>query len=504
RPIPMAIYLPASAEEQDISLDELTPREIVAELDKHVVGQRAAKRAVAIALRNRQRRQKLPPDLADDIMPKNIIMIGPTGVGKTEIARRLAKLTNSPFLKVEASKFTEVGYVGRDVESMIRDLVEIAIDMVREERLEEVEDRAEMNAEERLLDVLLPPPPTSPQASDTSHTLPASDSSQRSREKLRQQFREGKLDDRMIELDVRERGNPQFGIISNQNLEDIEMNLKDMLPNIFGGSTKKRKMKVADAFDYLVQEEEGRLIDMDQVNRIATERVESSGIIFLDEIDKIAGREGGHGPDVSREGVQRDILPIVEGTTVNTRYGMVRTDHILFIAAGAFHVSKPSDLIPELQGRFPLRVELKSLTVDDFLRILTEPKSSLTKQYTALLETEGVRLEFAPEALREMAEFAFKVNESTENIGARRLHTIMERVLEDVSFLAPDVVRRDADSEKAAALSEAIKNESTTPLPYAERMTASGPEKVFTITSDYVKSMVATIVKDQDLSRYIL
>jgi len=500
----MAIYLPASAEEQDISLDELTPREIVAELDKHVVGQRAAKRAVAIALRNRQRRQKLPPDLADDIMPKNIIMIGPTGVGKTEIARRLAKLTNSPFLKVEASKFTEVGYVGRDVESMIRDLVEIAIDMVREERLEEVEDRAEMNAEERLLDVLLPPPPTSPQASDTSHTLPASDSSQRSREKLRQQFREGKLDDRMIELDVRERGNPQFGIISNQNLEDIEMNLKDMLPNIFGGSTKKRKMKVADAFDYLVQEEEGRLIDMDQVNRIATERVESSGIIFLDEIDKIAGREGGHGPDVSREGVQRDILPIVEGTTVNTRYGMVRTDHILFIAAGAFHVSKPSDLIPELQGRFPLRVELKSLTVDDFLRILTEPKSSLTKQYTALLETEGVRLEFAPEALREMAEFAFKVNESTENIGARRLHTIMERVLEDVSFLAPDVVRRDADSEKAAALSEAIKNESTTPLPYAERMTASGPEKVFTITSDYVKSMVATIVKDQDLSRYIL
>jgi len=372
----MAIYLPASAEEQDISLDELTPREIVAELDKHVVGQRAAKRAVAIALRNRQRRQKLPPDLADDIMPKNIIMIGPTGVGKTEIARRLAKLTNSPFLKVEASKFTEVGYVGRDVESMIRDLVEIAIDMVREERLEEVEDRAEMNAEERLLDVLLPPPPTSPQASDTSHTLPASDSSQRSREKLRQQFREGKLDDRMIELDVRERGNPQFGIISNQNLEDIEMNLKDMLPNIFGGSTKKRKMKVADAFDYLVQEEEGRLIDMDQVNRIATERVESSGIIFLDEIDKIAGREGGHGPDVSREGVQRDILPIVEGTTVNTRYGMVRTDHILFIAAGAFHVSKPSDLIPELQGRFPLRVELKSLTVDDFLRILTEPKSA--------------------------------------------------------------------------------------------------------------------------------
>jgi ATP-dependent HslUV protease ATP-binding subunit HslU len=499
----MAIYLPASAEEQDLALDELTPREIVAELDKHVVGQRAAKRAVAIALRNRQRRQKLPPDLADDIMPKNIIMIGPTGVGKTEIARRLAKLTNSPFLKVEASKFTEVGYVGRDVESMIRDLVEIAIDMVREERLEEVEDRAEMNAEERLLDILLPPPPNTP-GQDPQHTLPASEGNQRSREKLRQQFREGKLDDRMVELDVRERTMPQFGIISNQNLEDMEMNLKDMLPNIFGGGTKKRKMKVADAFDYLVQEEEGRLIDMDQVNRVAVERVESSGIIFLDEIDKIAGREGGHGPDVSREGVQRDILPIVEGTTVNTRYGMVRTDHILFIAAGAFHVSKPSDLIPELQGRFPLRVELKSLTVEDFLRILTEPKSSLTKQYTALLETEGVRLEFVPEALREMAEFAFKVNEATENIGARRLHTIMERVLEDVSFLAPDVARRTSNGEQAAALSDAIKSESTTPLPFQERMTASGPEKLFTITPDYVKQMVATIVKDQDLSRYIL
>jgi ATP-dependent HslUV protease ATP-binding subunit HslU len=500
----MAIYLPASAEEQDLALDELTPREIVAELDKHVVGQRAAKRAVAIALRNRQRRQKLPPDLADDIMPKNIIMIGPTGVGKTEIARRLAKLTNSPFLKVEASKFTEVGYVGRDVESMIRDLVEIAIDMVREERLEEVEDRAEMNAEERLLDVLLPPPPAVPQGQESQLTLPGTESHQRSREKLRQQFREGKLDERMVEVDVRERGTPQFGIISNQNLEDMEMNLKDMLPNIFGGGTKKRKMKVTDAFDYFVQEEEGRLIDMDQVNRVATERTESSGIIFLDEIDKIAGREGGHGPDVSREGVQRDILPIVEGTTVNTRYGMVRTDHILFIAAGAFHVSKPSDLIPELQGRFPLRVELKSLTVEDFLRILTEPKSSLTKQYIALLETEGVRLEFVPEALREMAEFAFKVNEATENIGARRLHTIMERVLEDVSFLAPDVARRAPNDEAAAALSESIRSESTNPLPYQERTTASGPEKVFTITSEYVRQMVATIVKDQDLSRYIL
>jgi ATP-dependent HslUV protease ATP-binding subunit HslU len=499
----MAIYLPATAEEQDLALDELTPREIVAELDKHVVGQRAAKRAVAIALRNRQRRQKLPPDLADDIMPKNIIMIGPTGVGKTEIARRLAKLTNSPFLKVEASKFTEVGYVGRDVESIVRDLVEIAIDMVREERLEEVEDRAEMNAEERLLDVLLPPPPAQPQQ-EGQLTLPGSDSYQRSREKLRQQFREGKLDDRMVELDVRERAMPQFGIISNQNLEDIEMNLKDMLPNIFGGGAKKRKMKVGDAFDYLVQEEEGRLIDMDSVNRAAVERVESNGIVFLDEIDKIAGRESGHGPDVSREGVQRDILPIVEGTTVNTRYGMVRTDHILFIAAGAFHVSKPSDLIPELQGRFPIRVELQSLTVDDFLRILTEPKSSLTKQYSALLETEGVRLEFAPEALREMAEFAFKVNESTENIGARRLATIMERVLEDVSFLAPDVARRPSSDEAATALTKAVKDESSSPLPLSERMTASGPEKLFLIDAPYVRQMVASIVKDQDLSRYIL
>jgi len=498
---------------------QLTPRQIVAELDRYIVGQKAAKKAVAIALRNRWRRQQLSGDLRDEVMPKNIIMIGPTGVGKTEIARRLAKLTGSPFLKVEASKFTEVGYVGRDVESMIRDLVEIAIDMVREERLEEVEDRAEMNAEERLLDVLLPPPPASPtpapapgpvavqshtQIPEHLHELPSGDSHHRSREKLRQQFRDGKLDDRMVELDVRERNMPQFGIISNQSLEDMEMNLKEMLPNIFGGGSKKRKMKVSEAFEYLVQEEESRLIDMDSVTRAAIERVESNGIVFLDEIDKIAGREGGHGPDVSREGVQRDILPIVEGTTVNTRYGMVRTDHILFIAAGAFHVSKPSDLIPELQGRFPIRVELHSLTVDDFLRILTEPKASLTKQYSALLETEGVKLEFSPAALREMAEFAFRVNESTENIGARRLHTIMERVLEDVSFLAPDVARKAPDAEAAAVLAEAIKSEASTPLPYEERAAANGPEKVFLISDEYVRQMVASVVKDQDLSRYIL
>ncbi len=472
----MAIYLPSSAEEEQLALDELTPREIVAELDKHVIGQKDAKRAVAIALRNRMRRQKLSPELAEEIIPKNIIMIGPTGVGKTEIARRLAKLANSPFLKVEASKFTEVGYVGRDVESMVRDLVEIAIDNVREEKLEDVADKAELNAEERLLDILLPPSsPPRPEASSTSGgvvidgTTALTESSSRTREKLRQQLREGKLDDRMVEIDVRERNFPSFEILTNQGVEEMDVNIKDMLPNIFGQRTKKRKMKVNEAFEYLIQEEEQRLVDMDQVTRMAIDRVENSGIVFLDEIDKIAGREGGHGPDVSREGVQRDILPIVEGTTVNTRYGMVRTDHILFIAAGAFHVSKPSDLIPELQGRFPIRVELQSLTMEDFVRILTEPKSSLVKQYTALLETEGVKLEFTPEALDEIAHFAFRVNESTENIGARRLHTIMERVLDELSFDAPE--------KKGQAI---------------------------TMDADYVRKMLTDIVKDQDLSRYIL
>jgi ATP-dependent HslUV protease ATP-binding subunit HslU len=519
----MAIYLPGTAEDQELSLEELTPREIVGELDKYVVGQKAAKRAVAIALRNRMRRQKLSPELADEIMPKNIIMIGPTGVGKTEIARRLAKLTNSPFLKIEASKFTEVGYVGRDVDSIVRDLVEIAIDMVREEKLEEVEDRAEMNAEERLLDLLLPPP-TPPAASTPAQpapgqppviegnaiTLPpsAGDSHGRTREKLRQQFREGKLDDRQVEIDVREKNTPSFEIISNQGVEEMDVNLRDMLPNIFGQRTRKRKMKVSDAFEYLVQEEESRLIDMDQVTRLAVERVESSGIVFLDEIDKIAGREGGHGPDVSREGVQRDILPIVEGTTVNTRYGMVRTDFILFIAAGAFHVSKPSDLIPELQGRFPIRVELQSLTVEDFVRILTEPKSSLVRQYTALLETEGLKLEFTPEAIEEMAQFAFQVNEATENIGARRLHTIMERVLDEISFLAPDLTRAQpkGDGKPGGTVVElaAVGEGTTAPLPVIERETPNGIEKVMVIDPEYVRQMVATIVKNQDLSRYIL
>ncbi|HET9839231.1 MAG TPA: ATP-dependent protease ATPase subunit HslU [Candidatus Angelobacter sp.] len=466
----MAIYLPSVAEESEVMLDDLTPKEIVSELDKYVVGQHDAKRAVAIALRNRMRRQKLPPDIAEEIMPKNIIMIGPTGVGKTEIARRLARLANSPFLKVEASKFTEVGYVGRDVESMIRDLVEIAIDMVREEKLEEVTEKAELQAEERLLDLLLPATPAA--ASSTAGFALATeegDSTSRTREKFRQQLREGKLDEKMVELEVRERSTPAFEIISNQGVEEMDINIKDMLPNIFGQRTKKRKMKVSEAFEYLVQEEESRLIDMDQVTRTAVERVEQSGIIFLDEIDKIAGRESGHGPDVSREGVQRDILPIVEGTTVNTRYGMVRTDHILFIAAGAFHVSKPSDLIPELQGRFPIRVELKSLTMADFIAILTEPKSSLVKQYTALLETEGLKLEFTREALDEVAHFAYQVNEATENIGARRLHTIMERVLDEISFNAPEM-----------------------------------QEKTVKVDADYVKKMLVDIVKDQDLSRYIL
>src|SRR5216110_566907 len=470
----MAIYLPSIAEEEQIKLDVLTPKEIVSELDKHVVGQHAAKRAVAIALRNRMRRQKLAPELAEEVIPKNIIMIGPTGVGKTEIARRLAKLANSPFLKVEASKFTEVGYVGRDVESMIRDLVEIAIDNIRAEKLEDVADKAELNAEERLLDILLPPAaprvPESPQAGFVLEgTTTSGDSSSRTREKLRQQLREGKLDDRTVEIETRERNFPSFEIISNQGVEEMDVNIKDMLPNIFGQRTKKRKMKVNEAFEYLIQEEEQRLIDMDQVTRMAIDRVEDAGIIFLDEIDKIAGREGGHGPDVSREGVQRDILPIVEGTTVNTRYGMVRTDHILFIAAGAFHVSKPSDLIPELQGRFPIRVELQTLTMEDFIKILTEPKSSLVKQYTALLETEGVKLEFTRESLDEVARFAFRVNEGTENIGARRLHTIMERVLDEISFEAPD---------------------------------KKGEQ--FKVDADYVRHMLADIVKDQDLSRYIL
>lgn len=452
----MVLYLPGDASRDEPLLDELTPRQIVAELDKYVVGQAEAKRAIAIALRNRIRRQKLEGEIADDVMPKNILMIGPTGVGKTELARRLAKLSNSPFLKVEASKFTEVGYIGRDVDSMIRDLVEVAIDMVREQKLDEVSDRAEELAEERLLDALMPASPE------------PSESAERTREKLRERLRAGRLDERMVEVEVKERG-PSFEIFGNTGSEEMDMNLREFLPQLFGQRTTKRTMRVYEAFDYLVQEEENKLIDMDQVTRTAIDRVERSGIIFLDEIDKIAGRESGHGPDVSREGVQRDILPIVEGTTVNTRYGFVRTDHILFIAAGAFHVSKPSDLIPELQGRFPIRVELKSLTEDDFVRILTEPKNALTRQYAALMETEGIQLTFTRNSIREIARFARIVNENSENIGARRLHTIMEKVLEEISFEGPDLRRKRVE-----------------------------------IDAEYVRKHLVDIVQDQDLSRYIL
>jgi ATP-dependent HslUV protease ATP-binding subunit HslU len=452
----MVIYLPAQSDKDAPLLDELTPREIVQELDKYVIGQGDAKRAVAIALRNRIRRQRLEPDMAEEVMPKNILMIGPTGCGKTEIARRLAKLANSPFLKVEASKFTEVGYVGRDVDSMIRDLVEIAMDMVREEKLDEVAERAERNAEERLLDLLMPAQPE------------PSESTERKKDKLRERLRQGKLDDRMVEVDVRERG-PTFEVATNMGVEEMDINLKDILPGLLAQRSRKRKMRVAEAFDYLVQEEEQKLVDMDQVTRIAIERVERNGMIFLDEIDKIAGREGGHGPDVSREGVQRDILPIVEGTTVNTRYGFVRTDHILFIAAGAFHVSKPSDLIPELQGRFPIRVELRSLSEADFIRILREPKNALVKQYQALLETEGIKLVFQEDAIEEVAKIAASVNKEMENCGARRLHTIMEKVLEQISFDGPDIKKKNIKVDAA-----------------------------------YVRAQLNEIVKDQDLSRYIL
>ncbi len=459
----MPIYLPESTV---TSADTLTPRQIVAELDKYVVGQASAKRAVAVALRNRMRRQKLPAELAEEVAPKNILMIGPTGVGKTEIARRLARLAQSPFIKVEASKFTEVGYVGRDVESMVRDLVELAVDMVREQRLVEVRGKARENAEERLLDLLLPPVRPVADAPDADA---AGEHAQRTREKFRDQLHAGRLDARVVDVEVRERSMPSFEVVTGSSIEEIDINVKEMLPGLFQGRSRKRRLKVPEALQHLAQEEEQKLVDMDSVSRSAVERVEQAGIIFVDEIDKIAGREGVQGPDVSREGVQRDILPIVEGTTVNTKHGMVRTDHILFIAAGAFHMAKPSDLIPELQGRFPIRVELGALGTDEFVRILTEPKGALVTQYMALLATEGVELKFEPEAVRRIAEFATMVNERTENIGARRLHTIMEKLLDEVSFDAPDMLEQRVVIDRA-----------------------------------YVDRMLVDIVKDEDLSRYIL
>lgn len=444
---------------------ELTPREIVAELDKYIIGQKAAKKAVAVALRNRFRRRRLPPEMADEIAPKNILMIGPTGVGKTEISRRLAKLTASPFLKIEASKFTEVGYVGRDVESMIRDLVRMSVDLVKMEKIEEVRAKAESLAEEKILDLLLPPPRRREAAAQNEDLK----GYQETREKLRQQLRAGLLDHRLVEIDVREKASPSFEVFSGSGVEEIGIQIQEMLPGFFGGRTKKRKVRIQEAREVILEEEERRLVDMDQVARLAVERVEHSGIIFLDEVDKIAGRESGHGPEVSREGVQRDLLPIIEGTTVNTRYGLVRTDHILFIGAGAFHVSRPSDLIPELQGRFPIRVELQSLSKDDFLRILTEPENALIKQYEALMGTEGVRVRFSPDAIEEIADTAVAVNEDTENIGARRLHTILEKVMEEISFAAPEIGERE--------------------IP---------------ITRDYVRDQLKDILTDQDLKRFIL
>lgn len=463
----MTIALPESLEKMAKKYDgaELTPKEIVAELDKYIIRQNAAKKAVAIALRNRYRRQKLPSELADEIAPKNILMIGPTGVGKTEISRRLAKLTSSPFLKIEASKFTEVGYVGRDVESMIRDLARISVEMVKQEQVAVIKEKAERNVEEKILDILLPPlRRTSPdQAQEEVEKF------KDTREKLRKQYEQGILDDRLVEIETRDKTASPFEIFSNSGVEEIGIHIQEMIPGLMGGKSKRRKVKVSEAKEYLLEDEQQRLIDMDQVNRLAVDRVEHSGIIFLDEVDKISGRESGHGPEVSREGVQRDLLPIIEGTTVNTRYGLVRTDHVLFIGAGAFNVAKPSDLIPELQGRFPIRVELTSLDKADFIRILTEPENALIKQYEALMGTEGLCVEFAQDAIEEMAEIAEKVNDTTENIGARRLHTVLEKVMEEISFSAPDMKKKKIKIDKK-----------------------------------YVQKQLKDIVKDEDLSRFIL
>ena len=450
-------------------MEQLTPKQIVQELDKYIIGQKNAKRAVAVALRNRWRRQKLPPELRDEVAPKNIIMIGPTGVGKTEIARRLAKLAEAPFIKVEASKYTEVGYVGRDVESMVRDLTDLAVNMVKGEKAREVESRASILAEERILDLLLPSAKGSVSAGGQNEVSAEAQKNSDTREKLRKRLEEGKLEERVVELEVKDRTVPMVEIFSSGGLEEMDINIKEMLSNLLPQKRKKRKVKIEEARKILAQEEAQRMIDMDEVLSEAILRVENSGIIFLDEIDKIAGKESTHGPDVSREGVQRDLLPIVEGCTVSTKYGLVRTYHILFIAAGAFHVSKPSDLIPEMQGRFPIRVELDSLGKADFVRILTEPRNALTKQYTALLETEGVQIEFTPDAIEEIAKMASMVNEATENIGARRLYTIMEKLLEEVSFEAPQM---------------------------------EGAKVV--IDAHYVRDRLTEVIKDQDLSRYIL
>ncbi len=471
----MAIYLGGETEKSASKpkLDDLTPRQIVAELDKYVVGQANAKRAVAVALRNRIRRQKLPPEIAQDVLPKNILMIGSTGVGKTEIARRLARLANSPFIKIEASKFTEVGYVGRDVESMIRELTEVAVDMTKQTAFEEVLVRATSNVEERILDILLPSSDNyySPE-SDVGNSVDLIEKStpNRTREKLREQLRNGELDDRLIEIETQDRSNATIDFVGGQGMEEMGVNFKDMFGNLFPSKTVRRKLKVSEAKIFMLREEQESLVDVEQINRQAIQKLENTGIIFLDEIDKIAGRESGSGsPDVSREGVQRDLLPIVEGTTVNTRYGMVNTEHILFVAAGAFHVSKPSDLIPELQGRFPIRVELESLTLDDFKRILIQPKNSLIKQYQALLNTEGINLEFTDEAISTLAEMTVSINQTTEDIGARRLHTLLEKLLEEISFLGNEI-----------------------------------EEKHQKIDEGYVRERLESLVKDQNLRQYVL